>query len=956
MTPQDFIKKWKGSTLRERQASQEHFLDICRMLGQPTPADIDPHGDFFCFDRGATKTGGGEGWADVWRRGSFGWEYKGKHKDLDAAFAQLQRYAIALENPPLLVVSDMERFRIHTNWTNTVSVAHELSIEDLTDPDKFGLLRALFVNPELLKPRTTTSELTEEAARGFADIAQSLHKRGHTPQAVAHFLNRVLFCLFAEDVDLLPGKLFARLLDAAVKNPPSFSKSLRGLFTSMRDGGMFGVEEVDWFNGGLFDTDEVLPLEREEVLRLQGLSKLNWSGIEPSIFGTLFERGLDPSKRSQLGAHYTDPVSIMRLVNPVLVEPLTEEWAASKHAIERSLHTYARLKDSVKKPDRDKAAKAFREAKESYQHFLLRLRDYRVLDPACGSGNFLYLSLLSLKDIEHRAMLDAEVLGFPSAFPEVGPQCVMGIELNSYAAELARVTIWIGEIQWMRKHGFNPTKNPILKKLEQVVCRDAVLNADGSEPEWPPCDVIVGNPPFIGDKKMRGELGVEYVAALRKCYKGRVPGGADFVCYWYEKARGQIAAGQSKAAGLVATNVISRGANRAILEKIAVEPGIFSVWTDLEWFNAGAAVRVSLICFGKSKSCNLNGEPVEAIYASLAGHTAAAGLDLSAAVPLEENNAAVFMGIQKTGPFEVSGELARQWLRLPNPHGRSNTEVVRPWYNGEDVTGRNRDMWIIDFGVDRPERDAALFEKPYEYARAHVKPTRVGKREARTNENWWIFQWARPLMRAAIADLPRFIVTPETPTHTVFVWLPAGIVPDKNLVVVARADDTTFGILNARFHLLWVQALGSPYGNHPTARRYNSSRVFLTFPFPTGLSPRETSKGNPKGPLAKAIAAAAQRLNSLRENWLNPPEWVDRVPEVVPSHPERVFAKAGHEADLKKRTLTDLYNLRPSWLIDAHEALDSAVAAAYGWSDYTPEMTDEEILARLLKINLSRAT
>jgi hypothetical protein len=320
MTPQEFIKKWKGSTLRERQASQEHFLDICRMLGQPTPADIDPHGDFFCFDRGATKTGGGDGWADVWRRGAFGWEYKGKHKDLDAAFAQLQRYAIALENPPLLVVSDMERFRIHTNWTNTVSVVHEFSIEQLTDPDKLGLLRALFVNPESLKPTTTTSDLTEEAARGFADIAQSLHQRGHTPQAVAHFLNRLLFCLFAEDVDLLPGKLFARLLDAAVKNPPSFSRALKALFSSMKDGGMFGVEEVDWFNGGLFDTDEVLPLEREEVLRLHALSKLNWSGIEPSIFGTLFERGLDPSKRSQLGAHYTDPVSIMRLVAPVLVE------------------------------------------------------------------------------------------------------------------------------------------------------------------------------------------------------------------------------------------------------------------------------------------------------------------------------------------------------------------------------------------------------------------------------------------------------------------------------------------------------------------------------------------------------------------------------------------------------------------------------------------------------------
>lgn len=218
-------------------------------------------------------------------------------------------------------------------------------------------------------------------------------------------------------------------------------------------------------------------------------------------------------------------------------------------------------------------------------------------------------------------------------------------------------------------------------------------------------------------------------------------------------------------------------------------------------------------------------------------------------------------------------------------------------------------------------------------------------------------------MKKAIRQLPRFIVTPETPTHTVFSWSPPGVVPDKNLIVIPRADDATFGILNSRFHLLWVRALGSPYGNHPTARRYNSSRVFLTFPFPADLTPRDTAPvaGQPTPPClagevtAANIAAAARRLNELRENWLNPPEWVERVPEVVPGYPDRIVAKPGHEAELKKRTLTNLYNARPAWLDNAHRALDAAVAAAYGWPDYTPAMPDEEILRRLLALNLERA-
>lgn len=318
---------------------------------------------------------------------------------------------------------------------------------------------------------------------------------------------------------------------------------------------------------------------------------------------------------------------------------------------------------------------------------------------------------------------------------------------------------------------------------------------------------------------------------------------------------------------------------------------------------------------------------------------------------MTENANTAYSGIQKTGPFEVGGELARKWLLTPNPDGRSNAAVVKRWSNGLDVTRRNRDMWIIDFGVDMPESEAALFEAPYEYGRQHIKPTRVGKREARTNEWWWIFQWARPQMRAAIAGKSRFIVTPEVSKHRVFAWLTPPTVPDKNLVVIARSDDATFGVLQSRFHEMWALRLGTALEDRP---RYTPTSTFETFPFPNRIAPRDTAHGPPVGANAEAVAAAAHNLNTLRENWLNPPEWTELVPEVVAGYPDRIVAKPGREKDLQRRTLTNLYNERPAWLDNAHKALDVAVAHAYGWTDYAPEMHDEEILRRLLKLNLER--
>jgi type II restriction/modification system DNA methylase subunit YeeA len=479
MTPTIFIRKWRASSLKERSASQEHFIDLCHLVGHPTPAEADPEGTWFTFEKGASKTGGGEGWADAWKKGHFAWEYKGKKKDLTAAFAQLQRYAIALENPPLLVVSDMDTIIIHTNFTNTVPDIHTIAIDDIGTPENLQKLKWLFNDPEKLKPGLTAAEITQNAATEFAVIAQAMRERGHEPLAVAHFLNKILFCLFAEDVELLPKKLFERLLEAGEKHPDKLNKMLADLFKVMSEGGIFGYEAIEWFNGGLFDGNDVVPLVQDEISALVRISRLDWSRIEPSIFGTLFERGLDPSKRSQLGAHYTDPDSIMRLVQPVIIDPLLDEWAQIKTEIAEALEKRDTLKSAT-------AQKKWQgKAEELVQRFLYKLSHYKILDPACGSGNFLYLALKSLKDIEDRVNIEAEQLGLSPHFLEVGPQCVYGIELNTYAAELARVTVWIGEIQWMLNHSYNPSKNPILKKLDQIDCRDALMNPDGSEAEWP---------------------------------------------------------------------------------------------------------------------------------------------------------------------------------------------------------------------------------------------------------------------------------------------------------------------------------------------------------------------------------------------------------------------------------------------------------------------------------------
>ncbi|WP_309720293.1 DNA methyltransferase [Armatimonas sp.] len=557
LTVSEFVTRWRASTLTERAGYQEHFRDLCALLGHLTPAEADPTGESYAFEKGVKKTGNTsgrvDGFADVWKRGHFAIEYKGKKKNLTDAYQQLLAYREDLENPPLLAVCDLNRFEVHTNFTGTVKrvFAFDLAELEANQPTEtcalapLVVLRALFESPDSLRPAQTTAAVTEEAAKTFGQLARSLTMRGHDPHTAAHFLIRLLFCLFAEDVKLLPEGLFTKLVSNFQKEPATFQQSLGQLFASMAKGGTFGFDKIKHFNGGLFDSDDTLPLIKSELATLAKAAALDWGSIEPSIFGTLFERSLDPTKRSQLGAHYTSREDIALIVEPVVMLPLRREWsqirqkaealAAERDAViaeqeaKGSNVTEAERRDMMRR--RNNRDNAIEDTLKAFQESLV---DVKVLDPACGSGNFLYVALRSLLDLEKSVIQMAAHCGLMGFFPRVGPEQMRGLEINDYAHELAPITVWIGYIQWLRENGFGEPEQPILKRFELIKQQDAVLSADGTEPEWPEADYIIGNPPFLGDKKMRAELGDEYTERLRKLYVGRVEGSDN---HWNENVR-----------------------------------------------------------------------------------------------------------------------------------------------------------------------------------------------------------------------------------------------------------------------------------------------------------------------------------------------------------------------------------------------------------------------------------
>jgi hypothetical protein len=291
-----------GTTRTERSAAQEHFLNLCALLGVDGPGDVDRHGTEYTFEKSTRKIGDTAGFADVWKRHCFAWEYKGDRKNLVQAYAQLKQYADALENPPLLIVSDMQEIRVHTNFTNAIAQQHIIQLAELPSPEKRELLRHCFLHPERLLPTETRESVTAKAASEFAKIAVLLRRR-YDERRVAHFINKLVFCLFAEDIELLPDRIFADILDEAIKRPDDFVPMLSELFRAMANrNGRFGKAAIPWFNGGLFDDDDILPLGIVAVQGLMTAAGLDWKAIDPTIFGTLFESGLDDKKRAEMAS------------------------------------------------------------------------------------------------------------------------------------------------------------------------------------------------------------------------------------------------------------------------------------------------------------------------------------------------------------------------------------------------------------------------------------------------------------------------------------------------------------------------------------------------------------------------------------------------------------------------------------------------------------------------------
>lgn len=903
MKPREFINKWQGVYSKERQGAQTWFLDLLRVVGCPDPPT---HNDFdnFTFEKSVQG-----GFADAYLADCFAWEFKAQQSDFQSGLAQLLRYQVYLKTPPLLIVSSFRTIRLQTNFRGKETRVWEIPLERLDEPENLAMLRNAFFDPGAFEPDLTPQEITRQAARLFGEIAEDMEDEGADRVRIAKYLNRAVFCLYAEDTELLPERAFTQIVEGQSQNPQNFNIAARNLFAQMHRGGMFGPYPIAHFNGDLFsDLDDDAQLSPKALFKLREAVGYSWRNVEPSIFGSLFEAALDSRRRAALGAHYTDPDDIKLVVDPVIMQPLRREWRAAKRNAQR-------LADAGETRAALAAIDAFRD----------RLARAVVLDPACGSGNFLYIALSALLDLEKEAMdfaSDINPRGPNQGVdaPRVSPSQMRGLELDHYAAELARTALWIGYIQWHLANGFTYDRRPVLTPLSQVRQADAVLtyNPDGSpaEPDWPDAEFIVSNPPFLGRRSWNASIDREYIDAVDKVYRNRVARSSDLCCYWFEKARSMIEQGKTRRAGLLATQNIRAVFSRGVLDRINETGGIFMAHSDKNWLLQGANVHVSIVGFddGSETEKTLNGERVDRINSNLT-----AGVDVTTAQRLAENAGIAFRG-PGTSPFDIPPALARNFLGLyGNPNRRPNSDVVFPVRNGLDLSSSPRGYYTINFG-DMPLDEAAQYEAPFEYARSAA-----AAQGRDMTGNYWQFSQSAQSMNAAIQGLARFIAHSVTAKHLTFVWVDAGVICNNATNVFASDDDYIFGVLHSRIHEIWARALGTQLRERESAFRYTPTTCFETFPFPA-----------PDAAQRAAVAAAAKRLDELRRNWLSASEGEDMMGDPVPAN----------------RTLTGLYNAAPTWLRAAHAALDAATAAAYGCP---PDADAPAVLERLLALNLQRA-
>jgi hypothetical protein len=993
----DLADSWAGSSINERGSFQTWLIRFCEALEVEPP---DPPTDDYRFelpirmmDREGRES---PNFIDCWKKGHFALEAKASAAGaagldeplLRKAYGQVRNYVahVSGDPPPYLMVLDVARTLIvWDRWSGAYgdfAAGRRIALPLLHErPEDIALLRDIFVDPTVRDPRGKAQLVSKEIAAGLAELAAELESRGLDTERVARFLMRCVFSCFAEDVGLLPENLFRRTLETARDsgNRERLTLALTALWNTMDTGGMFGAEMLHRFNGHFFKTVEALPLEARDVDLLIDAAKHDWSRVEPSIFGTLLVRALDPEERHRLGAEYTPRAYIERLVEPTVVEPIRERWTAVQAAV-------LQLEESEKLNLPKKLAKSFTKEKQhagSIKQLLAFhdwLRALSFLDPACGSGNFLYVTMAAVKRVEIEVLNEiARLSGGQGGLvlEEVHPRQFHGIEVKPWAREIAELTLWIGYHQfWRESHGGRTPPDPILEDTGTIECRDAVLSWDAivhrpekdrpdptprivhpvtgelvpdpnaklpyyeyvgaRQAEWPRADFIVGNPPYIGNKRMREALGSGYAEALRAIYPA-VPITTDFVMYWWYKASQNVATGETLRAGLITTNTITQVQNRAVVDD-SLNDGVAIVWAmaDHPWVDevAGAAIRVAMTVVARDAgsavmvSMDKNGNlTTNSISGKLNSDLSSlADVPSTAKIPLLSNSGLASRGFQLIGAgFQVSAEEAHRLIALDASHG----EILRPYRNGRDLASRPRELFVIDFGL-RSESQAREYPVLFTRVNDSVRSDRVANARESYSRFWWRFGEPRPTWRAASASLHRYIATPQTAKHRFFVFLDREIAPDDMVIAIASENPFHLGILSSAIHQTWAFAAGGRLGvgNDP---RYNQSLCFSPFPFPL-------SKGD-------QIAFLANKINEHRESALVR----DACVTMTGMYNVVEKLRSGEALTPKERAIHEIAAC--GVLRDMHDELDALVAEAYGWPW---PMEKEEILERLVALHDER--
>lgn len=1040
-----FIERWRDSGGLERANYQLFLTELCQLLDLPgpEPAGPDPTQNAYVFERRVdihhSDGSVNRGYIDLYRRGHFVLEAKQvseQHqssrwdKAMLRAAAQADSYIRALPTdegrPPFLLTCDVGRtIEVYSEFSRSGATyvpfpdprSHRIHLEDLRDEQVRQRLVGIWTNPDALDPARYAARVTRELSKTLAQLARALEKDGYHVERVAHFIKRCLFTMFCEDVDLLPRGAFTGLLEKLHKTPQHFRHAIASLWQTMNDGGYSGVlnHELLRFNGNLFRDIDPIALDQAQISLLIDAARHDWSQVEPAIFGTLLERALDPEERHKLGAHYTPRAYVERLVMPTIIDPLRDEW--------KTVQAAAAALENQGKED---------QAMEEIRSFHHRLCEIRILDPACGSGNFLYVTLEHMKRLEGEVLGTLTDLGAGQNLLEmqgntVDPHQFLGLEINPRAAAIAEIVLWIGYLQWhFRTHGHINPPQPVIKAFANIECRDAVLDYDrveykideqtgrpvmrwdgktykkspttgedipdesAQEPvevyvnprkaEWPETDFVVGNPPFIGAKRMRTALGDGYVQALRETYKGALPNSADFVMYWWHTAAELVSNGHINRFGLITTNSIKQVFNYRVVEKHLQNTqhpvSILFAISDHPWVDSsdGAAVRISMtVASSGSRSGELltivreTGSDEEAptlefnrqqgkVFANLS-----IGADVLSAGSLQACQGLCSVGIMVHGADLIIDE--DRAVKLGLSESRDLHKFVRPYVNGRDLAQSPRGLFVIDFYGLQPEEIKLRFPAAYQWILERVKPARDQKTDRSSRDKWWLPARPRPEWRSITRNLDKFIASTRVSKHRVFGFLGANYLPDDKVVGIGMQSSMALGALSSRIHTLWALRTGAFLGAGNDAC-YNYSSCFETFPFP---DPHEASEYRIKG--------LAEQLDSHRK------QRQEQHPGLTMTGMYNVLEKLRRQAlpGSNETPLTDKEKAiheqgLVSVLRELHDDLDRAVFEAYGWEDLAEKLVgrpgattpwpekpedqaeaEEELLQRLVDLNHQRA-